>query len=283
MPYLVVVLKLFRDLPEVISNELRNNRRFRYSYLDHLKNKIKNGFVVLGSGPTVNELTEAQFDNIANKVSIATGRWIWHDFVPDIYIIESGRSEPMQRWLKDFSKKLTEKEVEYRNTIIFIDGVKGDQALQSLIEVSIPDSLKNNLFFTQVLKPPSGSSVLFAAFLKFLKVIPIHTLLGLTVHCRSSTVLCALIGYYIGAEKITLVGVDGYAGYFVDQSIQGFHGDYGGLDKNYTKPLHSTANPEYGVPTVTDCCIVISEVCTPCLISSKNALLSQYLEIDDLS
>ena len=124
MPYLVVLLKLLRDLPEVILNELRNNRRFRYSYLDHLKNKITNGFVVLGSGPTVNELTEVQFDNIANKVSIATGRWIWHDFVPDIYIIESGRSEPMQRWLKDFSKKLTEKEVEYRNTIIFPTAIR---------------------------------------------------------------------------------------------------------------------------------------------------------------
>ena len=68
----------------------------------------------------------------------------------------------------------------------------------------------------------------------------------------------------MGAEKITLVGVDGYAGSFIDQSIREFHGNYGGLEKNYTKALHSTANPEYGVPTVTDCFIVISDVCTSC-------------------
>lgn len=282
LPMLIVILKIIRDLPFLIKSVMLNKRRFRFSAVKHLNEKILNGFVVLGSGPTVNELTESQINCISNKVSMAVGRWIYHDFVPDIYLMETGKSEQILKWLKDFCKILHEKKEDYKNTIILIDNIQGDAFLQDLIEDIFPNSLKQNLYYTQTIKPPHETIETFSSFLKFMKLTKINYMLGLMAHCRSSAVSSSMLGHYIGAKEISLVGVDGFTGYFMDESHKDFHADYGGVDKNYNQVLHSTSNPEYGVPTVTDCFILISKYYTPCFVSSKNALLSKYLELTTL-
>lgn len=257
---------------------LRFPSRFRYSDLARYKHK-KPEVVVLGSGQTVNELTEDDYKSISQRVSIALGRWIYQDFVPDIYILEASESEHMMRWVKDFCAELTRRANEYQNTIIIFDGTKGSKKIHSFIKESVPKSIHENIRYSITLKSPSGSSEVFHVFLKFMLKTKLYRLFDLLLHCRSSSVLAVLLGLYFEPRKIILSGVDGYVGYFAADDNKKFHGDYGGLDKNYNYELHSTANPVFGLPTVTDCMRIISSEAVPCEVTSERTLLSKHLPI----
>ncbi len=276
-PLLFVVVFLCVKLL-VILKLLRVSNRFYYKDLLRFKEK-KQEVVILGSGQTINELTESDYAAISERVSIALGRWIYKDFVPDIYILEANESEKMIIWLKDFCNLLLKRMSDYKNTIIIIDGAKGSKKIRNIVDEMLPVSIRKNIRFSITLKSPSGSTEVFSTFLRIILKSRIYRFYNVLLHCRSSTVMATLLGLYFRPNKIILAGVDGYAGYFASSDNARFHGDYGGLDKNYNYSLHSTANPEFGLPTVTDCIRVISEDVVPCEVTSEHTVLSKYLLI----
>jgi glycosyltransferase involved in cell wall biosynthesis len=48
---------------------------------------------ILGSGPTINDISEAEWDHIRECGSIAFNNFITHPFVPDIYILQGNRNQ----------------------------------------------------------------------------------------------------------------------------------------------------------------------------------------------
>ena len=56
---------------------------------DVLNNKLNfNKVFVLGSGSSINELSDKNFDEINSNCSVGINKWIFHDFVSNIYMIE---------------------------------------------------------------------------------------------------------------------------------------------------------------------------------------------------
>lgn len=48
---------------------------------------------ILGSGPTINDITETEWDHIRESGSVAFNNFITHPFVPDIYILQGNRNQ----------------------------------------------------------------------------------------------------------------------------------------------------------------------------------------------
>ena len=56
--------------------------------LDNIAPKPKKVWYVLGSGSSVEDLTQAAFGHISREVSVGINAWALHDFVPDFYCFE---------------------------------------------------------------------------------------------------------------------------------------------------------------------------------------------------
>jgi hypothetical protein len=98
----------------------------------------------------------------------------------------------------------------------------------------------------------AGSPELFATWFRlFRRLQGIFLALGLLPHSRSSTVTCAMHGLMSRAAEIILYGVDGTGGKAAYQNDKyRWRADL--PQKNLEGKLHSTNDPAFGRPTVTE-------------------------------
>ncbi len=67
---------------------------------DFLKYKKSDTIFILGSGPSINDITQQQWDVIARHDSIGFNWWFVHDFVPSFYMFQSA-NDRMLNILRD--------------------------------------------------------------------------------------------------------------------------------------------------------------------------------------
>ena len=53
-----------------------------------IKNKNKNKFFILGSGPSIRDLNFYKFREISKNISVGINKWIFHRFIADFYLLE---------------------------------------------------------------------------------------------------------------------------------------------------------------------------------------------------
>lgn len=255
---------------------------FKFKKLDFLANKLKkkSEVVILGCGETVDELTQNDFELLKTKITIGISRWFYQEFVPDILIAEFScidKNYNDDRWLNHFLEGINSRSNEYKNTLLLIEVFDKSFKLQNEIINRISPQLKENIFFIS-----SFCSFNFKNFPLYFSnnriFLNILQKLDILWHSRALVFYGASIALYLKAKNLILIGVDGYEGYF--KLFNKFDKKYI-VNKNFSQNLHSSANPKFGFPTITDSFFQISNLINV-KTTSINTIISEYVPVVNL-
>ena len=273
-PLLCFFSKLFLDSFIILKFNLINYSFNSREFSSFVKSLNKDKFLIFGSGESINNISKGEFTSIKNNcITIGIGRWIYHDFVPDIYLFETDSIDSkIFEFTKDFITLVNQRVNDYKKTLILVDNAYDKPIVRKYILKNIDPKLSINIRFVKPFCPASGNVKFFIASLNFLKLLKFF---NLSLHCRSTTIHAICFGLIFGFKDIILAGVDGYTGYFSDNP--NFHKDFGNLDKSYNYDLHCTSNPKYGLPTVPDCIFALNNMYCNISVLDKNTVL--YPEI----
>lgn len=280
-PSASIVMQCTREIlsTKILAHICFERNKFRYKEMKNLLDKKENKtLIVLGSGKSVNEINLKTFQKFNSSLTIGVGRWIFHDFVPDVYYIETSADEKLFAWTVEFINILKTRVDDYSKVIIIFSA--NNSNVKKYIIDNVPRELKDNIRFSVAIKSISDKGF-FYPFVELINKLNIPNLLNLLVHCRSSVAALVMLGYYINSKNCCLLGVDGYTGYFSNDPI--FNKDYGGLDKNYNYQLHSTSNPMFGLPTLPDCIAVINSYYIKVFIITQNSVLYNVVEYKNIN
>jgi len=125
-----------------------------FNTLDHRKLlasgvKREGKLFILGSGASINDLTPANFDEIARNTSIGINVWVAHPFVPDYYSFESGNfpvAEDERIHRQYLTDQLSRQEVIDKKPEILLLRPKAPSHESQF--PAIPESLKKNTYLT---------------------------------------------------------------------------------------------------------------------------------------
>ena len=239
-----------------------------------ISTKKKREMYIFGSGSSIKDLDDLYFNDAKNAISFATGRWYTHHFVPDILYLEFNSSRRKYKWLDIFAKGLNNKKEDYKNTLILVNiPLKDLEKLSNEFLIKIDPILRKKIRFITVITASECKN-----FFKYvLNNNTINFLIkkwSILIHCKSSISLGLTISKILGIRDVHIAGVDGYSGYFMK-----YNKDWGKLENqidNTHTPLHSSADPKYGIPTIIDC-FVSCEGIFNLKVSSKNSKLYEEL------
>jgi len=159
-----------------------------------LKYKNSDTLFILGSGSSIEEVTEKQWDIIAKNDSLAFNWFIYHKFIPKFYHIEYDRS----LFFREFQKSAIKKRAfDYRNTVIFVHHIARKRGMHPRF---MPDFFPFN---------PK------CCFYKYPNIIKKPTIQPLTAEdfkngfqIRGCLNLMLYIAYKMNYKNIVLMGVD---------------------------------------------------------------------------
>ena len=247
---------------------------FTYNNLKQLlKNKKNENFYLIGPGPTLNELKKSQFQYINQYISFATDKVIYKGFTPDILIMEFSPEKNQEESFRNFNNEIKKDVYKYKNTL-FLFEVNQDRKFyfHKYIIKNFPLELKNNSYFLSSFISPSYKKFP-QSFLKNKFLLFFIKKLNIFWHCRSSVFYGAIFALFLKSKNLYLVGIDGFSGYFQKKDTFGDSIPSRCLELD----LHSSSNPKYGRPTITDALLAISSYIKTYVVSNK-VLLNKYLE-----
>ena len=240
---------------------------------------------ILGSGPTINDLTEVQWREISSGTSIGFNWWLRHSFVPDLYVFENIRD--------DHRRLLADRAVDYGDTPLILKqfltnfSPRKHRRRRRLL-LSLPDAVRENVYLASDLLIPGRSPKEFTRWVRVFNRIGLlrrsDTIQWLPKRTASLTFLVALC-VRAGFKKVVLCGVDlNRRGYFFDLNHDTGRGDRGygekgGPPPTITTELHKTEDPAAKViPISLAIESLVSEVVVPrgakVLVSNPHSALS---------
>lgn len=162
---------------------------------------------ILGSGPSINTLSDAQWEHVARHRSMGLNFWPVHEFVPTDYLFEHPRPPDRAEALRDL---LALRAYDYRDTRIY-SNVKTYLREPELTAI-VPSSLRDNVvgvvpFYFQFRTEPMLSLSLTALY-KGVGCFRLAGNWGGVHHCRGSLSLAISIALALGYERIVLLGID---------------------------------------------------------------------------
>lgn len=173
---------------------------------------------ILGSGPSVLELTAADFDRIAKGTSVGLNSWALHDFVPDAYSFEEMENDDYVSVAATISTLLTETRIAVARPLILHLRPKPNTPSRRL--VTIPPALVQHLrYYGRTTVECKNIRNLELDLTKLIEMkrtrkIPDYVLLD----SGSSVARMASLGIARGFARIVLVGVDlNTSDYFFDR------------------------------------------------------------------
>jgi hypothetical protein len=186
------------------------------------RKKESNTLFLLGSGSSVNDLDDEMWDEISRQVSVGINHWTLHQFVPDIYAVET---VPDQRRSEGESKDrlgldhlnhlqiLNRPEVLESEAIVICLAPRTEGERSQVLQ--LPDELRSRAFvyyrFTPTTRSEANIERDFARWLRF----PFSTGPGVLVPDSGATLVRLLgIGLMAGFKTVVLVGIDLSTAYF---------------------------------------------------------------------
>jgi len=110
-----------------------------------LHRKQASTLFILGSGSSINSLTQGKFEEIKRGYSIGLNAWVSHGFVPDAYSFESDSIPfPPSLEIKTMSEALGQRAVSHPNTLLLLLRPKHPELLHRMVEV--PQALRDRAF-----------------------------------------------------------------------------------------------------------------------------------------
>lgn len=159
---------------------------------------------ILGSGNSVNDLTDENWEYISKHDSLGINHWMMHDFVPTYYFFEPCIDEDLHI---HFTGLLDQNKEKYINTPFICDYKYWNSAGKDFTD--FPEEIRRNLYLMAANFLKVKSSVLIELFLNYLYPLfarPYN--FDSIVKYRSSISVALSFGLISGYKELILIGVD---------------------------------------------------------------------------
>lgn len=162
---------------------------------------------VLGSGASVLDYDEAQWEEIAAHDSVGFNSWIAHDFVPTFYVMEYLRQLPSGQ---AFMHNLALREAEYAGVPLLFQ-YRGTVLDGAFIE-AVPEALRDGVYMIPQLPLPGRDAPELRAWVRALRrlglLTPARDHVEVVFSRAASVALLTMLGAKMGYSEIVLCGVD---------------------------------------------------------------------------
>lgn len=191
-----------------IKNE-RNINALADSYGELISDKIKSykksdTLFILGSGPSINAISDEQWSHISKHDSIGFNTWFVHDFVPSLYVFQKGEGDRLLKILES-------KKDEYKEVPIILRGndLAAGKIDAKLIENSILRQMKIFFLKEYFIHPNCQINPMdLFDYAKSIGVLNFNTITPFILKNKVSIGLILSLAYEMGYKKIVLCGTD---------------------------------------------------------------------------
>ncbi len=170
-----------------------------------LKHKKSDTLFILGSGPSINEITPDEWKHIATCDSVGFNRWMAHDFIPTYYFIQFVNSGALLRLYRKRSP-------EYKNVPLLIRGDRFANGLVPLSDMKRYEFLKSHeLYYVKEYAISSHCAIKPEKPFRHVETLGMmtHGRIGPFVpKWRSTLGLMTSWAYQLGYQKIVFCGMD---------------------------------------------------------------------------
>lgn len=257
--YIFFLLKLMHEFNRAIkvNRAIRQYNLKRISELIIQNYKSSDTLFIMGSGSSINKITEEQWDEINENDSMGINFWLIHDFVPTYYMFELSSKLERESVLIDL---LNKKSSDYKNTLFIIrqiDQIFKKTKKKELDFYSLPESIRNNIFIPYEFDIPSINKDNLEKSIQLINKCKINTVKNLLLSKRASLSEAICFGFKMGYKKIILCGVDlNNTKYFYEENSY-YKNKLPIPPNNQNSATHKTLDPNHGSVTI-DC--VISKI-----------------------
>lgn len=163
-------------------------------------------FYIFGSGASVEDLRQEDFDQIRSQRSVGINYWTVHKFVPDFFSFESAPQVGDGQDFSRFLQHLHRREILSRRPEIVILRPRSESELATLDKA--PDGLRPFVWFYGRITPATRELRNLESDLAFFfsKVAPRFS--SLVLDSGASIVRMISLGILLGFKRIVLLGVD---------------------------------------------------------------------------
>lgn len=235
-------------------------------------------FFILGSGSSIEDLSEVNFREISRNRSVGINNWGLHPFVPDIYSFES---MPLVGDGRDFPRALAllnRKDIILKHPALLVLRPKTKLEIAHLAQV--PATLRNNLFFYGRISPATRDTknLLGDVACFFRHIAPRYP--GVVLDSGASIVRMMSVGILLGFRHFVFAGVDlNHTEYFWERNSSYLLArGLPGLANNQAGPHHETLVPRNRPFSVVDMVTAVAKFVevglggTVSVVSQKSAL-----------
>lgn len=234
---------------------------------------------ILGSGGSINRLTDQQWQDISSGDSFGINHWLLHSFVPTYYAFENSKPESRAIYFNNFAKVWD----RYANTLmLYKDGPRGKKRFHM-----VPESFRDRFYLLDNPSLPILSVSQIDLAMRFLRRLLKwnRRRKKLTLFRKRASLLTIVeFGLAAGYRNIVLCGVDLNTSEFFYDAIRD---DL--TAKGYLVPqpvhhdgIHKTENPRHGEVTVSQLLrkfndIVLMPEGVKLYIGSQSSALADWL------
>lgn len=172
-----------------------------FNLSEFAQRKTSDTLIVLGSGSSINALSEEDWDTIREHDSIGLNFWLLNQFVPDFYMFEVG---PTQDRIDHFQTFLTERAARYES----VPMIYKDTDRHTVNLSSVPSMVVHQFRVLNKINLPLDREDRLQAALRWCLRLRIPQITGLHVFARASIVQACALGAMLGYKRIVLAGVD---------------------------------------------------------------------------
>ncbi|MEX2411819.1 MAG: hypothetical protein WD607_10720 [Candidatus Paceibacterota bacterium] len=175
---------------------------------DFLKYKTSDTVFILGSGPSINNITESQWNKIAECDSIGFNYWFAHNFVPDMYVFQIPVTDSAKVKMASI---LTDKFDQYKNIPFILRGsglanghLSSAKELKYLLQ-------KLKLYYLCEYPISSRCSISPDLLFRYMDALGFMTYGNISEFIpkwRSTIGLILMLVYQMGYKNIVLCGID---------------------------------------------------------------------------
>lgn len=170
--------------------------------------KTSDTIFILGSGPSINNISEDQWNHIRQENSVGFNYWFIHDFVPDFYMFQMPPEIPLHEMTLNMLDSVRE---SYRD-IPFI--FRGDANAEVTFDTKDPrfETLTNGDLYVldeyPIHRKVQVDINLILEYFELMGMLEFDRIPRIIPKLRSSVILLMVLAYQMGYKKIVLCGVD---------------------------------------------------------------------------
>lgn len=180
--------------------------------------KSSDTIFILGSGASINKISDEGWKHIAEHDSFGLNKWPLHDFVPTYYMFELPPGPENQEYRDWYWELLTHKNDSYSEIPVILKDISPD-TYYDLESTPVPDWLSDDLILAPSIKIPMGKEQLDSEFENIDRLGYFNTEndIRYLYQSNASIILLILLAVKLGYESIVLCGVDlNHSKYFFD-------------------------------------------------------------------